>query len=215
MIPTPGLCFDIGAHHGDKSRVFSKIDLDVIAIEPQSSCIPVLKAALKPFPRAAVLQLAVAQKPGRIKLMLCNHTEVSTASHEFRNQYERYEYLTWSDSEWVEATTLDELIVRYGKPVFCKIDIEGYELHALSGLSEAINLIEFEYNILLKDNAVKCVERLARLGQYRFNFSAFENFELMLDEFLSTDDFIDFLAALPGDVLTGDIYCRLEEIHVP
>jgi FkbM family methyltransferase len=38
----------------------------------------------------------------------------------------------------VPVMTLDQAIDRYGLPQFCKIDVEGYEMEVLRGLSHAI-----------------------------------------------------------------------------
>ena len=33
----------------------------------------------------------------------------------------------------------------FGKPAFCKIDVEGYEYKVIKGLSEPLNTVSFEF----------------------------------------------------------------------
>ncbi|NBD17585.1 MAG: FkbM family methyltransferase [Cyanobacteria bacterium] len=47
----------------------------------------------------------------------------------------------------VDITTLDLLISQYGHPKFCKIDVEGFELSVLKGLTSSINVLCFEYHL--------------------------------------------------------------------
>ena len=42
-------------------------------------------------------------------------------------------------------TTLDTLVAEYGEPAFCKIDVEGFEVEALKGLSRPLRALSFEY----------------------------------------------------------------------
>ena len=68
-------------------------------------------------------------------------------------------------------TTLDALVARYGRPVFCKIDIEGYEAEALAGLSQPLPVISFEFIPAARQDALRCLLRLQQLGHYQFNWS--------------------------------------------
>jgi len=44
--------------------------------------------------------------------------------------------------------TLDAATIEtFGKPFYCKIDVEGWELDVLKGLSQPIPLISFEFHL--------------------------------------------------------------------
>jgi hypothetical protein len=46
----------------------------------------------------------------------------------------------------VNVATLDSLIDEFGVPDYAKIDVEGFDLEVLRGLSRPIPLLSFEYN---------------------------------------------------------------------
>ena len=109
----------------------------------------------------------------------------------------------------VPVTTLDELIARHGLPAFCKIDVEGYELEVLCGLSRPIPALSFEYLSVCLDRARACVARLAELGQYQFNWSVGESHRLRSDGWLDADRLLAHLGDLGAAGGSGDIYARL------
>ena len=204
---SPGMfCFDIGANAGEKTDFFLHCGGRVLAVEPQQSCYASLVQKYSSDNRVQLVHKAVGDTPGEAELNICNIDEVSTLSAEFRDFYNRYDFLSFTRSEKVEVTTLDDLITRYGTPSFCKLDIEGYELPALLGLSHPIAAVEFEFNGPFKGNAVKCVERLNELGNYRFNYCTYENYRFELPRFERAEQFMEHFSSLPDSVLTGDIF---------
>jgi hypothetical protein len=104
------------------------------------------------------------------------------------------------------VTTLDELIARYGRPAFCKIDVEGYELEAVRGLSQPIPALSFEYIAAAREIAIHCIGRLTELGPYEFNYSPGESHRLQSVRWLPAVEMQDVLAQM--DSGSGDIYGR-------
>jgi FkbM family methyltransferase len=45
----------------------------------------------------------------------------------------RHKTSIWTKKNEIQIVTLDELIVKYGHPVFIKIDVEGYEYESVEG----------------------------------------------------------------------------------
>jgi FkbM family methyltransferase len=77
----------------------------------------------------------------------------------------------------VPVSKLDILIARYGTPDFLKIDVEGYELEVLNGLSHKISVISFEANLpRFRAETLRILERLAREPFARFNLRLGDSF---------------------------------------
>ena len=75
--------------------------------------------------------------------------------------------------------TLRDAIAKYGRPSFCKVDVEGHERAVFATLAEPIPLIAFEGN--LPAYLPQSIEIVQGLGKdYLFNFS------------------VDFVVMLPG-----------------
>ena len=70
----------------------------------------------------------------------------------------------------VQVVTLQTLIERYGEPAFVKVDVEGFEAEVLAGLATPVRALSFEYLPATREIALDCLERLALLGRYRYNW---------------------------------------------
>ena len=76
---------------------------------------------------------------------------------------------TKSKTVRVPVTTLDALIDRYGSPSFIKLDVEGFEVEALAGLTQPVPALSFEFTTIQRDLAIAGIERCAELGFLHFN----------------------------------------------
>ena len=103
-------------------------------------------------------------------------------------------------------TTLDHLIQTFGRPAFCKIDVEGLEAEILDGLSQPLPLLAFEYLAEAPEVSRACVARLDELGQYRFNLVVGEGSSLRHEEWIDGGAVLAEVARIGG---SGDIYARL------
>ena len=56
-------------------------------------------------------------------------------------QTDSFAHVHWEPGATVSVITLDDLIAQYGEPAFCKIDVEGYELEVLRGLSRPLRTL--------------------------------------------------------------------------
>ncbi len=200
------LCFDVGADVGAKTEVFLKLGARVVAFEPQPDRMMELQARLGARPRLATVSAAVGASPGKATLYVRPYRPASSLRREWEGPVE-------STLE-VPLTTLDDAIARYGKPRYCKIDVEGYEMEALTGLSRALDVLSFEYHLREQEvqRTVDCLSYLARLGDVRLNITAAESPVLLLSEWRSKDHFLDFflkdLADRPA-FSYGDIFVRM------
>jgi len=115
----------------------------------------------------------------------------------------------------VMVTTLNDAVRAYGSPQFCKIDVEGWEQEVIEGLTTAIPLIAFEFQLHPQgvSRTLACLRHLATLGAGRVNFTPAESTEFLFSEWMPLEQAAtwfpgDLRETLPGD-LYGDVYVKL------
>lgn len=209
--------FDIGAHVGSRVRAWRKLGARVIAVEPQPDCLRVLRLFFGRDEGVTIVPLAVGAEAGQARLGLSTATPtVSSMSPDWIESVtadRRFASIRWDRSVEVEVATLDDLIAVYGEPAFCKIDVEGFEVDVLAGLTRPLRALSFEYlppahNAALA--ALDIVERLgAEAGGYRYNYSPIETMRLASDHWLDAPDLVQLLERFRPLGRSGDVYARL------
>jgi FkbM family methyltransferase len=206
-------CFDVGANLGNRSEVFLKIGCKVLAVEPQPELVKYLNRKFRN--QIQIIPKAIGAYEGKAELYLSVDSPLSSLSKEWIGELKkgRFYNVDWNKSIEVELTTLDNLITKFGKPDFCKIDVEGYELEVLKGLSQKINLISFEFTIPeFKDRAIECIKHLGSFGEFLCNYSSGESLKFGLDQWLSVEEFLTLFDKLPeSGIIDGDIYVKYYE----
>lgn len=209
----PGdLAFDVGAHVGNRVRSWLRLGARVVAIEPQPVFVDVLRRLYGGRSDVTVVPEGVASAPGALELNISSrHPTVSTFSGAWIEEVKRdprFAPVTWDRRVSVAVTTLDALIEAHGEPRFCKIDVEGFELDVLRGLSRPIAGLSFEALPAARDRAIGCVERVASLGDYGFRSSPVETMRWAEDRWITADEAIAALRAWPEGAPSGDWYAR-------
>jgi FkbM family methyltransferase len=208
---SPGnLCFDIGASYGNRSEIFLNLGAKVVALEPQPGPANFLR---RKFKDSIILEIkAAGPQLGKNVMLVSPNSALSSLSFEWINivKKERFRNIKWNRKIEIEIVTIDRLIELYGKPDYCKIDVEGYELDVLHGLSQSINLLSFEFTIPeFIDKAVDCINYLSKLGNIKCNYSAGETLEFGIDNWISKDEFIPmFLDLTRKGIIDGDVYIK-------
>ena len=210
----PGdLCFDIGAHLGDRIRAWSKLGARIIALEPHPGMMSCLRRWYGRSPNIILIEQAVGVQPEVATLWISRLTpSVSTLSHKWLTAVQhnrRFAGVRWEEQVPVTVTTLDALIAQYGRPAFCKIDVEGAELDVLQGLSQALPALSFEYTPAMIETALGCINRLGQLGHYEYNWRVSEWPWLRSPIWLSAQDMAANLTRMEHDSNSGDIYAWL------
>jgi FkbM family methyltransferase len=206
------LCFDIGANIGNKAEIILNFSSKVICVEPQPSCVTKLKKRFESNNNVIIVNKGCGPNIGRSKLYISQYDTLSTMSQEFidTTKKERFKGVSWSSHIDVEVTTLDSLIEEYGLPFFCKIDIEGYELEVLKGLTQPIPYISLEFTPELKENTFKCIDYLLELDKdYLFNYSEGESGLFTFDEWIDGVEMKEFLLKNNDFKISfGDLYAK-------
>lgn len=214
----PGdLCFDIGAHLGDRIRAFSRLGGYVVALEPHPGMMRWLRRWYGKQAHITLVEQAIGDRPGKTDLWISHLTpSLSTTSPSWQTavqQNRRFAGARWEEKIPVTVTTLDELIAQYGVPAFCKLDVEGAEREALQGLSHPLPALSFEYIPATIEIAIDCIHRLSDLGDYEYNWRVSEFPRLRSSTWLTPDDMIAQLQRTPPDRNSGDVYARLTSIR--
>jgi FkbM family methyltransferase len=208
------LVFDIGGHVGDRVASFRRLGARVVVAEPQPALATTLRLLFGRDREVTVEETAVGRTAGTVALRLnLDNPTVSTASEAFiaaSRGAPGWEGQQWTRSIEVPMTTLDALIAKHGPPRFIKIDVEGFEAEALAGLSAPVPALSFEFTIIQRDIARAAIERCVAIGYKGFRASLGESLAFVRDGKATASEITKWLAGLPMEANSGDIYATLE-----
>ena len=177
-------------------------------IEPLPKCVEELKLKFKNNKNIKILQKALGKKKGSTTLMINTKVPtISTMSDHWRKG--RFSNQVWDNKILVEVTTLDELIKTYGLPSYIKIDVEGFELDVLLGLTQKAGIISFEFTSEFFDHSINCLNYLQKIGYEKFNFCIGER-RKFFSNWQNPNSLVKILRneIKKDKLLWGDIYCR-------
>lgn len=195
LLINSSLVFDVGANIGNKTYIFQKLGNKVICIEPDNTNYDKL---VDRFRKKSVIvvngcisdkdgeEIFYEDTPGSAFNTLSTKWKLSLSSPDL-NRWKETKFKV-SNSKIKQYYKLDTLIKMYGKPDFIKIDVEGYELEVIKGLSQRIKIISFECNLPeFKSETLACIDHLCQINpNSRFNYlcndEIFENTENMTPE---------------------------------
>lgn len=213
FVPAGGLAFDIGAHLGNRVAAFRALGARVVALEPQPDFARRLRRRFGPDPQVLVLEQALGREAGQARLLASPRTPtVATLSRDFvarAGAAPSFQGVRWEAGPLVDVSTLDALIARHGLPDFVKIDVEGFELEVLLGLSQPLPALSFEFVPAVREVALGCIDRLEALagqGGYRYAVSLGERQRLLRPEGETAEAMREWLRGLPGDAPSGDVH---------
>lgn len=209
--------FDIGANYGNRIEPLINDEIKIIAIEPQIECVRFLRK--KYDKKITILQNGVG-KILETKLMYIstNANILSSFSREWIDSTKnsgRFKKIKWDKTREIEMITLDYLIATYGNPDFIKIDVEGFELEVLKGLTQNVNVLSLEYTVPERKEAlIDCLDYLNNLSNSNviFNYCITENTFFSLPNWIDYNEIIDLIntdAFL--NTQFGDVYVKFNK----
>jgi FkbM family methyltransferase len=216
----PGdLGFDIGAHVGSRVRAWRRLGARVIAVEPQPDCLRILRLFFGRDRGVTIVPAAAGARAGRARLALSTATPtVSSMSPGWIESVaadRSFARVRWDRSVEVEVTTLDGLIAAHGTPAFCKIDVEGFEVEVLAGLTRPVRALSFEYLPPAHEAALAALDLVERLGAaaggYLYNYSPIETMRFASQRWLDAADLARLLERFRPLGRSGDVYARLRQ----
>lgn len=208
------LGFDIGAHVGDRTASFRRLGARAVAVEPQPRLARLLRLLFGRDEGVVRVAALVGAQAGEASLRLnrANPT-VASASEDFLAAAAGapgWEGQHWDDAVTLPVTTLDALAAEHGRPDFIKIDVEGFELQALAGLSRPVRALSFEFTLIQREVALNALRMVEALGDYRFNACLGEEMRFALPAPAHAGTLARWLEALPPEANSGDIYASLD-----
>ena len=210
FVPTGGLCFDIGANVGNRTRAVSALGARVVSVEPQPHFASILRRLFRGNDLVTVLETAVGERRGVVTLHLNErHPTLATTRSDWIDTVSagaRFAGEKWETTVEVPQRTLDDLVAEFGEPDFTKIDVEGNEAGVLAGLTWPLPALSFEFLPETPELARACVRILRSLGDYRYNYSFVERLEFAEANWLSEEELLGRIESIPTTGESGDIY---------
>ena len=180
LINKGDLYFDIGAHLGEKSKSFIEKKIRTIMVEPLPVCVKALKKLYSKNSIVKIIPKGLGSKNTK-KILSINKQMPTTSTFAKHWKSGRFSNLRWSGKTQIQITTLDNLIKKFGNPQYIKIDVEGYALNVLKGLSKKSGVISFEITSEFFSDAIKCLNYLKKLSYNSFSFSIGEQKKFFCD----------------------------------
>lgn len=205
------LCFDVGANVGNRVSPLLDLGARVVAVEPQRFCQKVLK--MKFGNRIEIVPKGLGEKEEIKEFFISDASYLSSFSKTWIDSVkkDRFKENTWNTVLKVQMTTLDKLIGVYGMPAFIKIDVEGYELEVLMGLTQPVGMISLEYTTPEQtDRALNCIKRIQSINPgIECNYSIGESMHFAMDRFIAADEMLRLIERQEFiDTGFGDLYIR-------
>ena len=205
------LVFDVGANLGNRVAPLLEIGARVVAVEPQALCQKILK--IKFGDKIRIIPKGLGEKEEVKEFYISDASYLSSFSKTWIDSVkkDRFKENNWNKVQQVQITTLDNLIKNYGAPSFIKIDVEGYELEVLMGLSVPVGMISFEYTTPEQtERALNCLKRIQSVNpDIECNYSVGESMDFEVSDFMGAAEMLNFMSSNKFiETGFGDIYVR-------
>jgi FkbM family methyltransferase len=206
------LVFDVGCNIGNKANEYLLHNTKVVGFEPQPNCINQLINRFKDNGNVIIEPIGLDSKKGNSFIYVASHDTISSMSEDFINtvKSERFNGYVWNEKVNINVDTLDNMILKYGTPNYIKIDVEGYELSVLKGLTKTIGVISIEFTPELCQSTIDCINYIDDLNQKSmYNYGYREDKHFKFNEWITKDEMINYLSSVNDfKIEFGDVYIK-------
>lgn len=213
IIKIGDLVFDVGLNTGDKSNEFLNLGAKVVGFEPQIQCYNYAMNRLGDNGNFSAENIALDKSVGVGKIFISNAHTISSMSQEFitESSKERFSEYRWDEGIDINTDTLDNMISKYGTPKFIKIDVEGYEINVLGGLSKPIEYISIEFTPEICSKTLDCIEYVNNLNENKtlYNYRYRNDVEFKYNNWITREEMEDYLKSITDYKFEfGDVYMK-------
>jgi len=210
LINKNDLVFDVGANHGNRTKIFLRLSDNVISIEPNPKLANKLKQKYKT--KITVVQKALGKEVGFIDLYINDADVLSTTSKSFIESAKRTDRFGKLSDKFntivnVEMINIQDLFGKYGHPSFLKIDVEGLEYEIIKTLKDnKVKVLSFEFALPeTSKETILSIEYLKSIGYEKFNISFGESMEMISTTKMNSEEIKRLIMAIPK-MSWGDVY---------
>lgn len=207
FIDSDSLVFDVGANRGQSSENYIKMGARVVAFEPQQDLHPEIRQLCRNSPLLSISSCGLGSAEETKRFFLTSYDQTASFCEDWGGER--------IGEKIIQVSTLDHQIAIHGMPTYCKIDVEGWELEVLKGLSNPIPIISFEYHKSPEEleKARDVLECINKLGIYFCNIKQSKDADFLLSEFVSMNKFVELFPTELDPPVSGygDIYCTRDK----
>jgi FkbM family methyltransferase len=142
-----GTLLDVGANIGQFAVSCSKLfpGIDVISFEPLPNAFAKLSALSDVVPNFSAINVAVGDGPGTAALIVNAHFHSSSLLRLGARHQRAFPNARETGTTMVTVVTLDEELRgrRLRKPIFLKLDVQGYESRVLAGAKQLLREVDW------------------------------------------------------------------------
>lgn len=204
--------FDIGCNVGNWIKANYDPDIRFIGVEASPKTAHICRSNFIDKENVFILNFLVTSESGKSENFYECEAEggvLSTASTDWKDKG-RFANYKYQEAIKVNTISLDFLINLFGIPEEIKIDVEGFELEVLQGLSQKVNLLSFEWSEEFLDKNVHCIVQLIKIGFSEFYLKEDDPYTFKPEKWYSATEIIEQLTHYLPERKTawGMIYAR-------
>jgi FkbM family methyltransferase len=212
IIKKNDLVFDVGCNIGEKAKTYLDKNARVICFEPQPNCIKTLNKRFEGNDKIIIEPIGLDKEKGVSVIYEASHDTISSMSLEFIEtvKKERFRDYNWNNKININVDTLDNMILKHGKPSYIKIDVEGYELNVLNGLTNQIDFISIEFTPELCQTSIDSINYIEKInGECIYNYGYREDLVFKFDKWLTKKELLTYITSVKDfNFEFGDIYIK-------